>query len=179
MRRITCLTLLAACLFAARGAAAQPLDGSAPQFADQRPGGAGGLGIGVAAMLTGLSGASVAYDGGPWHLDSMISFAKADGPSPGNRLVFGLGGRFWFHLHKTSSSDFSVGGGLGFLHNGPAGDDDDTVVSLEGGILLRAFIASNVALGVSAGLGIVSVDRTQVGLDGQFIGAAGIHYYFR
>jgi hypothetical protein len=135
-----------------------------------------GIGVGVAAMLTGPVGVSVAYDGGPWHFDTMLSLTKNDGDTPAERRPsFGLGGRFWFHLHKAANSDFSVGGGLGFEHEGPS---KDAIVSLEGGVLLRVFLASNVALSASAGLGVQTADRSFVTIGGQFIGAAAIHYYF-
>lgn len=134
-----------------------------------------GLGVGVAAMLAGPAGISVAYDGGPWHLDTMFGVLKRDGDSPGNKADFELGARFWFHLHKSANSDFSVGGGLGFIHFGPA---DENAVFLEGGVQLRAFIASNVALSASAGLAIETADRSAFALGGQFIGSAALHYYF-
>jgi hypothetical protein len=174
MRRIITLSLLAAGLFASRGAFAQPLEGNTTATIDGT-GPARGLGLGVAAMLSGPAGLSVAYDAGLWHLDTMFALAKAGGGSPGNRVQMTLGGRFWFHLHRTSSSDFSVGGGLGFTHDGPS---DNDILHIDGGAQLRAFLVSNVAFAVTAGLAVNAMDANLVALDGQFIGAAAIHYYF-
>ena len=184
MRGITVITLLAATLLAvsARSAVAQPLDSNPPTTSTTTAPAASathgtGLGLGVAAMLRGPAGISVAYDAGAWHLDSMLGLAKNNfGGVPENRPVFGLGARFWFHVHRAANADFSVGGGLGFIHNGPAGNTD--TLSVEAGGQLRAFIVSNVAISVSAGLGIDALDRSGFGLGGQFIGDAAIHYYF-
>lgn len=169
MRRIISLGLLAATLVISRGAMAQDATVSS--------GGARGLGAGFAAMLTdvlgagSLAGPSIAFDAGVWHLDAMLSFSKVEG----SRANFGLGGRGWFKLHRTASSDFSVGGGLGFIHLGPP---DDDLVILEGGGQLRAFIAGNVALSLALGLGVLVGDRTFVELTAQPFLVAGAHYYF-
>jgi hypothetical protein len=170
MRRIISSTLLAAALFVSRGASAQVVEGTTSPATR-----GAGIGVGGAVMITGLAGPSLAFDAGPFHIDGMIGLSKVEGVP----ADFGLGGRFWFKLHRTANSDFSLGGGLAFLHDGgvgPAGDDD--LVFLEGGGQLRAFIAGNVALSVSFGLGIALVDRTAVALEAQPFGAAGIHYYF-
>src|SRR4051812_5598628 len=100
--RITRLTLFVAGLLVARQAAAQPLD--QPQSTSATIAGAThgtGLGVGVAAMLTGGPGSpvpgglSVAYDAGPWHLDTIFGLAKGDaGGMYGRRPSFILGGRF-------------------------------------------------------------------------------------
>jgi hypothetical protein len=182
--RIIGLTILVAVLAAARPAAAQPLD-QQPQSTSATIAGAThgtGIGVGVAAMLTGgpgtpfPGGLSVAYDAGPWHLDSIFGLQKGDGGGMyGRRPSFILGGRFWFHQHKTANSDFSVGGGLAFMHDGPARQQ---VISLEAGGQLRAFLASNVALAFSAGLGIDTIDRSRVQVGGQFVTTAAVHYYF-
>jgi hypothetical protein len=174
MRRITTLTLLAACLFVAREAAAQALEGNTTATISGATKGTG-LGLGVAAMLDGPAGLSAAFDGGPWHLDSMLGFSKGGSGSP---VTLGIGVRFWYHLAKSSDADFSVGGGLGFTHVGANDPDDRDFMTVEGGGLVRAFIASNVALSVSAGLAITALDRSNVSLGGMFIGGAAIHYYF-
>jgi hypothetical protein len=178
--RIICLTLLGLGLLTTRAAVAQPA-ASPPVEGNTSATLAGathgtGLGVGVAAMLAGPVGLSVAYDAGPWHLDSMLGITKEDGPDPADRRPsIDLGGRFWFHLHKSANSDFSIGAGLGYEHHGPSTAD---VLSLEGGALVRAFIASNVALSFSVGLGIQTVDVSRVVLGGQFIGGAAVHYFF-
>jgi hypothetical protein len=175
--RIICLTLLATSLFASRAALAQqqPVETSNSAALAGATHGTG-LGIGVAAMLAGPVGLSVAYDAGPWHLDSMLGISKDDGPDPADRRPsIDLGGRFWFHLHKSTNSDFSIGAGLGYQHHGPSTAD---VLSVEGGAQLRAFIVSNVALSFSVGLGVQMVDVSRVVLGGQFVGGAAVHYYF-
>jgi hypothetical protein len=179
--RILRLTLFVAGLLVARQAAAQPLD--QPQSTSATLAGAThgtGLGVGVAAMLSGggapPAGVSVAYDAGPWHLDTIFGLEKGDGTGMyARRPSFVLGGRFWFHLHKTANSDFSAGGGLAFVHEGPARNQ---TISLEGGAQLRAFLASNVALAFSAGLGVDTIDHSRVRIGGQFVGTAAVHYYF-
>lgn len=180
--RITRLFIFVAALAAARQAAAQSPE---PQSTSATLAGAThgtGVGVGVAAMLTGgpgtpfPGGLSVAYDGGPWHLDTIFGLEKTDGGGMyGRRPSFILGGRFWFHLHKTANSDFSVGGGVAFIHDGPARQQ---TISLEAGGQLRAFLVSNVALAFSAGLGIDTIDRSRVQVGGQFVSTAAVHYYF-
>src|SRR5437762_3476300 len=149
--RIITLAIFAAVLVTARAAAAQPVEGNTSATLVGATHGTG-VGVGAAAMQGGLPfGLSVAYDAGPWHIDSILGIAKGDGESPFNRTSFGLGGRFWWHLHKTANADFSIGGGLGFSHNGPTKDD---ILTIEAGGQLRAFIASNVSLSFSTGLAI-------------------------
>src|SRR4051812_48567832 len=49
-----------------------------------------GLGLGVAAMLNGPAGLSVAYDAGAWHLDSMFGINKHGGNAPNNKTDFAI-----------------------------------------------------------------------------------------
>src|SRR3954466_1676580 len=125
MRRTVSLVFSAATLIVAMAgpAAAQaPLEGG-PHPATETPAASGttstttfggygathgtGLGLGVAAMLNGPQGLSVAYDAGAWHLDSILGLSKVSGDPPGNRAAIAVGGRFWYHLHKSTNSDFS------------------------------------------------------------------------
>jgi hypothetical protein len=188
MRRLSSFTFIAAALLMAAATpsfAQAPLEGgpatttttttttTAPAM-----GATHGTGIGVGVMvplISPLSGASLAFDGGPWHAEGVLGMFKNGGGAPANRLSVIVGGRFWWHIHNTANSDFSLGGGLSYYHNGPSGNDG---LLIDGGAQLRAFLTSNVAASFTVGLGIATVDYDQLGLGGNFIGTAGIHYYF-
>jgi|tagenome__1003787_1003787.scaffolds.fasta_scaffold20725903_2 hypothetical protein len=188
MRRILSLTVLAAALLVCVRPSAAQEPAAAPVVSGPRPATHGvGLGVGAEGMLLGgPAGMSVAYDAGPWHADGLLGLIK---PGSGVRASFDIGGRFWYHLHSTSNADFSVGGGLGYLHQGHAGSSSDGVW-IEAGAQIRAFIASNVALSGSLGLSIATIDFEAYGLTGQIlsgqalppgVGAGlglGLHYYF-
>lgn len=135
----------------------------------------GSLGVGAEFQLSGLGGMSGNFDMGQFHVGGFLSFEDDDGP---DNTDIGIGGRFYYHLHSTAMSDFSVGGsvGLGFL-GGPA-DSGQTIIFLEPGIQTRAFVASNVALSFSAGLSLGVGDAQGVRINGQPVLAGGIHYYF-
>lgn len=139
-----------------------------------RSGGAG-LGLGYAAMLTGPSGLSLAYDFGRFHIDSMLDVWSHDETA----LAFGVRG--WLHLHSAAAADFSIGGGLGVTQDSP-GDDDNDVVHFEAGFLIRAFVTSNVALSAFGGLGIrtgdVAPSEAEWELDAQPLAGIGLTYYF-
>jgi hypothetical protein len=84
-------------------------------------------------------------------------------------------------MHQTSNADFSLGGGLGMLHRNPDGPDSGTNFVLEGLAQIRVFLASNVALSSTFGFGAGLVDGGDdvFGFGGQFLGSAGLVYYFR
>lgn len=138
----------------------------------------GSIGVGAEAGLSGLSGMSMNYDAGQFHAGGALSFADSEGP---NNTDIGLGGRFFWHLHSTLSSDFSIGGNLGVLFDnedvGPDGTSS-TLLYLEPAVQIRAFISNNVALSATAGIVIGLADTSGVRLGGQLTGGAGIHYYF-
>jgi hypothetical protein len=186
--RKSLLSLASATLISAASASAQAQVGMDPTppppapVETSSPGGAGarGLGVGIAQMLNGPGGLSVAYDMGMWHLDGILFFE--DRPAP-IKADFGLAGRFFYHLASGSAADFSIGGGLGYRKNGgrelggmTVGDSD--VMSIEGGLLIRAFIAPNVAASVFGGLSVLTADGEGVMLNGQPLGQAGLHYFF-
>jgi hypothetical protein len=180
MRPIVSLTFLAATLLVVRPSVAQ----EAPVVAAPQPATHGtGIGIGAAGMLfNGPSGISAAFDGGPWHVDGILGLVK---PASGTRATFNIGGRFWYHLHITANSDFSVGGGLGYRRI-PAGAGSADVVNIEAGAQIRAFITGNVALSGTLGLSIATIDIEGYSIIGQLLagqtlsGGAGfgLHYYF-
>lgn len=136
----------------------------------------GSIGVGAEAQINGLGGASMNYDAGDFHLGAFLSFAD-----PGGRDddTLALGGRFFYHLHSTTSSDFGLGGTLGIASvNNPAPLDRETRLFLEPSFQIRMFIASNVALSFNAGVVIGVMDADNVNLGGQLNAGAGIHYYF-
>ncbi len=139
----------------------------------------GTIGVGAEAQLSGLGGASVNYDAGKFHAGGFLSFQDESGA---NNTDIGIGGRFFYHLHSTPTSDFSIGGNLGVLFASdptpPPDGSSSTQLYLEPAIQIRAFISGNVALSATAGIAIGLADADGVSLDGQVTGGAGIHYYF-
>ena len=136
----------------------------------------GSIGVGAEAQINGLGGASMNYDAGEFHVGAFLAFHD-----PGGRDddTLALGGRFFYHLHATTSSDFSIGGTLGFAsQNNPAPLDRLTLMYLEPGLQIRMFLASNVALSFNAGVVIGVMDADNVDLGGQLTAGAGVHYYF-
>lgn len=149
--------------------------GAAPAHAEN------GLGVGVQAMLTGpgnpglvaggVSGASLTYDAGAFHVDGIFSL------SAGDNTRFGIGGQFWYVLHGGGIADLSIGGGLGVADDG----DDDTDFHLNGGLKIRLFLVSNVALSTVFGLGFIfddDDDDDDIVVGGQSVGSMGITYFF-
>jgi hypothetical protein len=139
--------------------------------------GAGPIGFGGVAYLSGATGLSLAYDPGVWHLDTVLLFTSGT-PAP-NQIV--LGARGWYHLHSTSAADFSVGGGLSYSRLDPdqTGAEASNALFVEAAGLIRVFLAQNVALGAAAGLIIGAVDAEGVALGPQnLVGSGSLHYYF-
>ena len=153
------------------------------------------IGVGAEFQLSGAGGASVNYDGGPWHAGAFFGFADRGRNSDAD---FVFGGQFYYHLHSTAMSDFGVGGSIGIVSDGDAGprnDQRDTLVYIEPGIQIRLFLASNVAFSASTGIVIGQGDADGVGITGStigggtvsvtnggtaigFTGGLGLHYYF-
>jgi hypothetical protein len=131
-----------------------------------------GVGVGYAAMLSGANGLSGSYDGGRWHADVLV------GLSNNGTSSLELGVRGWFHLHSAAAADFSVGGGLGIINTNPPGPGDSQIVGIDVGLLIRAFVTSNVALSAFGGLGIQTGDSDLVALNAQPVGLLGLTYYF-
>ena len=138
----------------------------------------GSVGVGAELQLSGLGGMSANYDMGEFHFGGFLGFTDEGGVDDTD---IELGGRFYYHLHSTAMADFGVGGsiGIGFLGDEtPNVDNDLTVVFIEPGIQIRAFIASNVALSFTGGLTLGVSDADGVAVTGQFNGVGGVHYYF-
>ena len=154
--------------------------------ASAQEGGQRGLGIGAQSMLTsdsvidfngGVSGASLTYDAGAFHIDGIFGLLSRNGTS------FGLGGRFWYTIHGGGLADLSVGGGLGFADDA---DGDGTDVHFQAGAKIRLFLVSNVALHATLGLGFIFEDDDDEDgpdddtfvLAGQNVSGMGITYFF-
>jgi hypothetical protein len=122
----------------------------------------------------GVGGASLNYDGGAFHVGGFLSFSDAGGDNDTN---YGIGGRFFYHVHSSSMSDFGIGGTLGLISLDTPGDRA-SLIYLEPSAQVRLFIASNVALSFTTGIAIGLVDADGFVLGGQPTGSAGFHYYF-
>src|ERR1051326_847431 len=119
--------------------------------AQQAAQGRTGFGAGAEATTTEIIGATFVYDAGMFHLDALLG-----GFFDHNDSTVALAGRFFFPLHRAQAADFSIGTGIGLVHNShhpdmvPSTSTDE--VHLEGAVQIRAFVVSNVALSASAGL---------------------------
>jgi hypothetical protein len=148
---------------------------------------AGSLGVGADFQLSGLGGPSINYDAGQFHVGGFFSFFDPEGP---DNTVFQIGARFFYHVHSTAMSDFSLGGNFGIASEPNPGmmNDRDTDVFLEPAFQIRLFLASNVALSFDGGITIGLVDAGGAAVTAQgisttpdpfgFTGGAGVHYYF-
>jgi hypothetical protein len=134
----------------------------------------GSIGVGVEEQISGVGGISVNYDAGRFHVGGALSF---EDPAGRDNSIFEIGGRFFYHLASTAMSDFSIGGGLGIRHNDNGGNGT-TALYLEPGFQIRAFIASNVALSFTAAISVGAADASDVVINGDLTGTAGVHYYF-
>ena len=178
----TALLLLAGSMSAAQ-AQAEPPPAAPPPVAVT--GGGNGIGVGAAAFLSGVGGVQVDYDTPMWDADAILGFGdrSVGGNNSSTQIQFGVQG--WYHLHRGSSSDFSVGGGVGIDHVTGAGPNR-TATLIEIGARPRAFITSNVAvhamLGVTISVGdngVPGADNSGVGLGAQPLFGFGFTYYFK
>jgi hypothetical protein len=140
------------------------------------------FGLGVEYQINGTGGLAANYDAGKF--DTGGFFGLGDPGTTGSRTTYELGGRFFYHLHTTPSTDFGVGGSLG-LDSVPVGATDrNNLVFLEPSFQIRWFPATNLALSFAGGIVIGVADANGVAITGQTIGstaaaaAAGIMYYF-
>jgi hypothetical protein len=148
-------------------------------------GGGNGIGVGAAAFLSSGFGALVNYDEAIWDIDGILGFGSRRGGGPGSATNTNLliGVRGWYHLHRGSNSDFSVGGGIGMEHN-TGGGPSSTATLLEPGVRARAFITSNVAVHAVVGLSVVLGDNASrnnvgFGIGAQPLFGLGFTYYFK
>jgi len=107
-------SLLAAGLLGLAGTAqAQETPPPSPPPAASSSGGGAGIGVGVAQSLSGVTAGQFVYDQAMWHIEGLLEFASTSnmgGADRSTEVGFGAGG--WYHLHRGSASDFSVGGAL-------------------------------------------------------------------
>ena len=176
----------------AQQAQVQPSTTATAAFTPAPSGHGRGIGVGAMTMLNGTSGALCTWGsaGGGFHVDGFFGLHRyTDDFSNNNTTSFGLGARFWYHVHAASFADFSLGGGLGVnhwtFHPGTQTSDSRTDVSLEVGGQIRAFIVSNVALLADLGLGVYFSNNDDILIGGQNIGGGdfvagtlGIAYFF-
>jgi len=138
----------------------------------------GTIGVGAEYQLSGVGGVSLNLDGGIYHAGAFLGFSDAGGTDDTDIM---LGGRFFYHVHSTAMSDFGLGGSLGLELAGdrrPNVDDNQTNVLIEPGAQIRAFVANNVALSITAGFAFAAGDAEGTAFTGQTAGSAGVHYYF-
>jgi hypothetical protein len=154
---------------------------------------AGSIGLGAEADLNGLGGASLNYDGGVFDAGGFFGYLRLDQAGM-TSSAWNLGGRFFYHIHKTGSSDFGLGGALAFISIPPGvvGAARVTPVFLEPAFQIRLFIVPNVAVSFMGGLSIGLGDAHTTTITAQdlgvtrfdpngvigLVGGAGVHYYF-
>ena len=136
---------------------------------------AGSVGVGAEAQLSGLRGLSINYDADKFHVGGFLGLDDQRGP---DNTRFDVGGRFYYHVGTTASSDFGVGGGLGIESTYVAPAERRTYLFLEPGFQIRMFVVPNVALSFTGGFSIGAADASSLEIDGDITGGAGVHYYF-
>lgn len=135
-----------------------------------------GLGVGVEATITGLNGPAIVYQAPQFHIDGVIG-VNSLGLGGGDNFL--IAGRFFYEIHSGELSDFSLGGGIGIINFDNDPGDDDADLHFEAGAQIRAFLAPNVALSTSLGLGfVVDEGDDDFGILGQLTGAMGVTYFF-
>jgi hypothetical protein len=177
---------LAAPARAQESAPPPPVEHTAAHSGRSSAGNGTGLGVGAAAFVSGLAGPQVVYDFGLWHLEGLLGYDRRDvggGANPPSRSIVELGVSGWYHLHLGESSDFSLGGGLGFV-NESVGGNSNTAFVLEPGAQVRAFVTPNVAIHGRLAVVLAFGDDTtpltpHLGLDGNLMGGFGFTYFFR
>ena len=134
------------------------------------------IGVGAEFQINGTGGLSLNYDAGRFHAGGFFGYSDLRGP---NNVTVDVGGRFFFHIASTATSDFSLGGSLGIENANDAGTNNrHTDVFLEPSFQIRAFLVSNVALSFSGGIIIGAADASELSAAGNIVGECGIHYYF-
>jgi hypothetical protein len=139
---------------------------------------AGSIGVGAEFEIRGAGGLSANYDAGKFHVGGFLGYFN---PAGDNNTEIDFGGRFFFHLASTASSDFGIGGILG-IQNVPNGNDRQSILIIEPGFQIRTFVVPNVALSFTVGMEIGSAvsgpSSDELNITGNIVGQGGIHYYF-
>src|SRR5258705_8202976 len=66
----------------------------------------GSIGVGAESQINGQTfGVSMNYDAGKFHVGGFLGLQD---PPGGDNTEFSIGARFFYHVHKTAMSDFSV-----------------------------------------------------------------------
>jgi hypothetical protein len=152
-----------------------------------------GPGVGIEENLGGLSGGSFVWDAGRFRIDAILGIAHESERGNGSVTDFGVGGRFFFVVHRMERADFSLGGGFAVVHEDVDGGPNETNLQIELAAQIRAFVAPNVALSGSLGFAIVTADNNIIlggpvtsgngdgafGFGGQLLAGFGVTYYFR
>jgi hypothetical protein len=145
----------------------------------------GSVGVGAEVQLSGISGVSVNYDAGAFHVGGLLGYGadlRSPNPDVPSYDYFQVGARFYYHVHSTAMSDFGLGGNLGIasVQDQPM-DKRSSYVYLEPGLQIRLFLAANVALAFTGGVAMGLSDADGVFITGQGAGfnfGGGVHYYF-
>ncbi len=143
------------------------------------------FGVGMFATLTPftqtgspfpLGGAAAVFDTGSLRFAGRLNMFVNDSGDDG----IGAGVRLLVPVHEMKSSDFSLGGGIGFGHVfDPDPGDDTTFVLVEGIGQIRVFLVENVALHGDLGVAFAAGESVLLfGLGAQFIGGFGLTYFF-
>jgi hypothetical protein len=174
MTRTLVSALFACLLVGALAGAAQAQTEPPPAARPMSSASHGPIGVGGIVYLANVPGLSVAYDPGPFHVDTMLGLS---GTTPNQ---FQIGGRFWWHVAQTAASDFSAGGGLSYQHISGVGMMASTNnVFIELGAMIRIFLVQNVALGSAAGVVIGTADASGYNIGpANLVGSASLHYFF-
>ena len=134
------------------------------------------VGVGVQGLLGApgtLFGPAVIFQTPAFHIEGILAFSDV-----GDETDLGLAGRFWYAVHQTPSSDFSVGGGIGLLIDDD-GNENDLDLEIDLGAQLRAFLVPNVAINTSLGFVIVTADGANtIAATGGLLATTGITYFF-
>lgn len=136
---------------------------------------AGSIGVGAEFEIRGAGGLSVNFDAGKFHVGGFLGYFDPQGP---DNSEVDVGGRFFYHLASTASSDFGVGGLIGIQSVPNNAGTRQTFLIIEPGFQIRTFIVPNVALSFTAGMEIGAADASELNITGNIIGQGGIHYYF-
>jgi hypothetical protein len=128
------------------------------------------IGVGGQLALSGFGGLQLVYQSERYHIDGLISFFDAAD------TTVSIGGRFFWHAHRSERADFSLGAGLGLTH---INDADLTVLHVEAVGQVRFFVAPAVAISMTMGVALQTLDGDVVGLGNDLLGGAGFSYFFQ
>jgi hypothetical protein len=132
-----------------------------------------GVGVGGEILLDGSGGIAATYDADKFRIQGIFGFSDI-----GDTTGVLLAGRGLVPVHSAAMSDFSIGGGLGFISIGEGDNDNFNVVIIEAIGQARAFITSNVSLNFTLGFGVETADGDAITINSEINGSAGFTYFF-